>query len=91
MVIKEFGKDFNSMGGALTLSPSDIGTHNDGWTITGKIHEDYYEWVNEFKAYHSTFGNVWGDFEDRVYADSEEGFQDFYENHKPEALDYMDI
>lgn len=91
MVEKHFGTDFDSLGGALTLSPSDLGTHDDGWTVVGEIHEDYYEWVNEFKAIHPKYGKVWGDFEGTVYADSEEGFQDFYKHHTPEAWDYMDI
>ena len=91
MVKKEFGKDLNSEGGALTLSPDDLGINSDGWTITGKIYEDYYEWVNDFEAHHDKYGNVWGNFESEVYADSEEGFQDFYKNHTPEAWDYADI
>lgn len=103
MVIKkEFGKDFNSEGGALTLSTSEVTdgeeesgthqkTHKDGWTIKGEIHEDYFVWVNYFEASHPEYGRVWGDFESIVYADSEEGFKDFYEKHTPEAWDYQDI
>lgn len=91
MVIKKFGIDFNSYGGALTLNPSDLGTHKDGWTVKGEVIEDYYEWVNEFEAHHLFYGKVWGDFEDTVYADSEEGFKDFYEKHTPEEWDYQDI
>ena len=90
-VIKKFGIDFHSDSGALTLSPSDIGTHEDSWTVTGQIHEDYYEWVNDFEAEHPIYGRVWGDFEKKVYADCEEGFQDFYKNHAPSAWDYGDI
>lgn len=66
-------------------------THDDGWTVSGKIHEDYYYWVNYFEAEHPTHGKVWGDFESEVYADSEEGFEHFYKNHTPEAWDYGDI
>ena len=102
MITKKFGVDFNSEGGALTLAPSEVTdsghesgthakTHEDGWTITGKIHEDYYVWVNEFEAAHPIYGKVWGDFESEVHADSEEGFQHFHENHKPHAWDYDDI
>ena len=104
MITKKFGVDFNSDGGALTLSTgsvSDVGytsygniqqkTHPSGWTIKGEVHEDYYEWVNSFEAEHPVFGKVWGDFENEVYADSEEGFADFYKNHAPEAWDYGDI
>lgn len=59
--------------------------------IEGEVWEDYFEWVNEFQAVHADFGRVWGDFEDIVYADSEEGFNDFYKNHPPQSWDYWDI
>lgn len=105
MITKKFGKDFNSEGGALTLNPDEVcegeyevnsnkeysRTHKDGWTIKGRIHEDYYEWVNDFEAIHPKFGKVWGDFESEVYADTEEGFKDFFDKHKPEEWDYGDI
>jgi len=100
--VKVFGTDFNSVGGALTLSASEVTdgsedngkhkrTHSDGWTIEGEIHEDYFTWVNEFKAHHPMYRRVWGNFEDKVYADSEEGFKHFMTNHSPEAWDYDDI
>ena len=92
MIIKKFGIDFISPGGALTLYPSYITELNEsGWVISGTIHEDYYEWVNEFEAIHPVYGKVWGDFEIEVFADSEEGFNNFYENHPPNAWDYDDI
>lgn len=104
MVTKKFGIDFNSVGGALTLDSSEVSqhgftksgeiqqmTHEDGWTIKGIVHEDYFEWVNEFEATHPTYGKVWGDFENEVFADTEEGFNHFYQNHRPCAWDYGDI
>ena len=101
MITKKFGIDFYSSGGALTLSPGDVSngegvgedskTHENGWTISGDIYEDYYSWVNKFEAVHPELGRVWGDFEDEVYAESEAGYQDFYENFSPEAWDYQDI
>lgn len=104
MVTKKFGIDFTSDGGALTLRPSEVSdngyvgrkvvsekTHPDGWTIKGEIHEDYYEWVNSFEATHPEHGKVWGDFENEVYADNEDGYNHFYTNHTPEAWDYQDI
>jgi len=66
-------------------------THESGWTISGRLYEDYFVWVNEFEATHPFFGRVWGDFEDVVYADSEEGYADFVKNHPPEEWDYWDI
>lgn len=47
--------------------------------------------VNYFEAKHPTYGRVWGDFEDKVSADSEEGYQHFWVHHEPEAWDYWDI
>lgn len=99
---KKFGVDFNSRGGALTLDVSEVTEgneesgiyereHKDGWTIKGEIHEDYFTWVNDFEAKHNKFGKVWGNFEDIVYADSEEAFKDFYANHEPSEWDYGDI
>lgn len=103
MITKYFGKDFNSEGGALTLEVSEVTdvagiesgthslTHGDGWAISGEVREDYYTWVNDFEALHPQFGKVWGNFENEVYADSEEGFADFFAKHAPTAWDYADI
>lgn len=102
MVVKKFGIDFFSSGGALTLSASEVRagheksgthtrTHDSGWTITGEVHEDYYVWVNDFTATHPIYGSVSGDFEQEVEADSEEGFAHFWANHEPNAWDYWDI
>ena len=76
---------------ANTLYPEDLGTHPDGWTVSGDIVEDWYEWVNEFEAVHPHFGKVWGDFETAVHADSEEGFNHFVNHHPPMEWDYWDI
>lgn len=56
-----------------------------------QIHEDWYLWVNKFEATHSIYGRVWGDFEDEVFADSEDGLNHFIKNHPPEEWDYADI
>lgn len=103
-IVKRFGEDFFSEGGALTLPTTAIVdrpgvtagreytlTHKNGWTVTGVLIEDWYEWVNDFEASHPTYGRVYGNFENEVYADSEDGFQDFYENFTPDAWDYWDI
>jgi len=103
MITKKFGIDFDSVGGALTLSSGEVTDgmvesghyyqkeHDDGWIISAIAYEDYYEWVNDFKAVHPIYGKVWGDFEEEVFADSEEGYKHFYENHTPDAWDYYDI
>lgn len=66
-------------------------THEDGWTISGVVQEDWYLWVNEFEASHPIYGRVQGDFETEVLCDSEEGFAYFFEHHGPEVWDYQDI
>jgi len=102
VITKKFGVDFTSSGGALTLEAAEVSdddptsgehtkTHEDGWKITGEVFEDYYTWVNYFSAEHPTLGKVWGDFEDEVFADSEEAFADFYSKHEPSAWDYGEI
>jgi uncharacterized protein (TIGR02996 family) len=89
--IKRFGVDFDSPGGALTLGPDDIGLGRSGWLVAGEVHEDYYEWVNDFAAAHPDLGVVWGNFESSVYATSEAAYANFYAAHPPEAWDYHDI
>lgn len=76
---------------AFTLNPLDLGENDSGWTISGDIHEDWYEWVNWFEASHPDFGRVWGDYESRVWADSEKAFRHFYRCHPPQEWDYWDI
>ena len=65
--------------------------NESGWEISGEIQEDFCQWVNDFEATHPTFGKVWGNFEDKVFADSEEGYNHFIENHPPESWDYWGI
>jgi hypothetical protein len=93
MMFVKTSKELGYCGGrmALTLSPSELGVNDSGWKIEGEVHEDYYEWVNEFEAFHLDFGRVWGDFQGEVYADSEVGFEDFFKNHPPEEWDIQDI
>ena len=100
-ILKRFGTDFDSPGGALTLSSEEVSetsesgthtrTHDSGWTITGQIFEDYYVWVNDFKAHHPEYGILHGNFEDDIYCESEEAFAHFWVNHEPLAWDYHDI
>lgn len=98
MITKSFGIDSNSDDVALTLPSKAVGhephvwkIHPSGWAIRGEIKEDWSTWVNEFEAVHPQFGQVWGDFENKVYAYSEEGFNHFFDNHPPEVWDYSDI
>lgn len=98
MITKIFGKDFHSDDGALTLPGSAVGSrqnvwkiHSSGWAIRGDIQDDWATWVNYFEATHARFGKVWGDFESEVFADTEAGFSNFFDNHPPDAWDYQDI
>ena len=104
-IVKRFGVDFTSEGGALTLDAHEVTadvdmisigekqtrTHPDGWTISGVVSEAFYCWVSEFEATHPIYGRVAGNFEEEVYADSEEGFDNFMEHHAPKAWDYENI
>lgn len=92
IITKKFGVDFDSGGySALTLGVDDLGTHEDGWTITGDIVNEGKIWVSDFEATHPIYGKVWGDFQTEVFADSEEGFEHFYENHPPDVWNYQDL
>ena len=66
-------------------------TNKSGWTVTAVLQEDYYLWVNDFKATHPKYGIVEGNFENTVKATSQEAFNHFWKNHEPEAWDYWDI
>jgi hypothetical protein len=97
---KKFSLDFPHQ--ARTLDPfvvSDVKyadgehelTHDNDWTVKAVIHEDYYYWINDFKANHPKFGRVWGNFEDIVYADSEDGYNEFLKEFPYTEWDYWDI
>ena len=90
---------------AYTLYPSEVSegcytvndgnvytrTHKDGWTISGCITEDWFEWVNDFVATKSDGSFVKGNFEDEIIASSIKAVKDFLKNHTPSAWDYWDI
>jgi hypothetical protein len=65
--------------------------HEDKWMIKGNIHEDAYYWVDSFVAYHPQYRFVFGDFNDVVYASSEEGYKHFIAHHAPNTWDLGDI
>jgi hypothetical protein len=93
-ISESFVKSFDVPGHlASTLHPEDLGVHPepDGWTVTGEIQEDYYEWVNDFVATHPKYGKVEGNFESSVVATSEVAYQHFIKFHPPNDWDYWDI
>lgn len=56
---------FNS--NAITLDT--IALKSSTWEVTGKVQNDYYEWINDFYAVEKSTNNVvFGNFEDTVYA-----------------------
>ena len=82
---------FHYSDSAYTLRPEDVGKHENGWELKAIIHEDYYEWVNYFEAFHPIHGKVWGDFESEVQADSYTAIGNFLDNFEPHEWDYADI
>lgn len=77
---------------ARTLNPEDLGFHEkSGWTIEGEVHEDWYEWVNDFVAVHPVYGKIEGNFEDAVTADTQIALDHFLINHPFYEWDYYDI
>ena len=106
MLVKKFELDKSYGSPAFTLDTDTVSSgvfnqvplgveltkiHPSGWEITGVIQEDYYEWVNEFKARHNKYGYVEGDFETEVIASSHEALEHFMKHHPPVSWDYYDI
>jgi hypothetical protein len=84
---------FGMESSACTLSPNVLSIFIDDWTVTGEVHEDYFEWINEFEATHPKYGWVRGDFEKTVYASSQKAYTEFtsHEEYHPKHWDYADI
>lgn len=67
-------------------------THDDGWTIYGFIHNDWYSWVTNFGAEHEKYGRVWAhEIDDGIHADSKEAFDNFISSHPTRIFDHGDI
>jgi len=94
MIEAGYQQDFSGGRGgrdASTVYVHDLGENTSGWTIEGEVQEDYYEWVNDFQAVHPELGLVWGNYEEVVYATSQEAFDHFVEHHPSNDWDYWDI
>lgn len=89
MFKKVFKIDFKSE--ARTVNPSIIGDNPSGWYVEGEVIEDYYEWVNDFRAIHKDYGIVIGNFEKIVCATSKTAFDKFLKDHPYSHWDYYDI
>lgn len=88
---KPFDNTLHLCSPARTLCPSIVGNNESGWIVKAEVHEDYYEWVSYFEAFHPDFGIVFGDFEDVVFASSKEALKDFLSHFPYEEWDYYDI
>ena len=76
---------------AATVRVGELGLNPSGWKIDGEVHDDWFQWVNEFEATHPVFGRVWGDYEKEVFADSQEAYEHFFAHHPPNLWDYDEI
>lgn len=63
------------------------------WVVIAEEHEDYYTWINYFRAYRVDNPNyfVRGDFEQNIYAFSKEIYIDFMKYFSYTEWDYLDI
>lgn len=76
---------------ARTLDPSDLGYQDSGWIIEGEVMEDWYEWVNDFEAFHPDYGVVSGNYETSITGYSQEAVDHFMKHHPAYEWDYWDI
>jgi len=61
--------------------------HPSGWKISAKINEDYILFISDFKASHPHYGKLYGDYDKIIYAESDEAYNHFIENHPPDMHD----
>lgn len=95
-MITKSEKDFECFGQtasdeSLVIDPCYIGENDSGWVIEGDICEDWYSWVNSFKARKPGYGWVRGNFDCEVEASSERAYKDFIKYHAPHVFCYGDI
>lgn len=78
---------------ARTLEPRIGFNENTGWTVIGKVHEDYYKWINDFEAYKGKGKRYYvkGDFEDTIKTSSLKALDDFLSHYAVNEWDYYDI
>ena len=62
----------------------------NGWSMLGKVHEDYFYWIEEFTAF-KDLDIVFGNFLEKVFCSSLEALEDFLENFEVERWDFADI
>lgn len=86
-------KESNFSTQAVTLQSYCIGTHEDvNLTVYGRVHEDWYEWVNFFLCISNDGKNyIVGDFEDIIYTSSKKFYDNFINTFEVQEWDYWDI
>ena len=80
---------------AITLKTEEYCQETDfrrvnGWSMLGKVHEDYFYWIEEFVAFKG-LDMVFGNFLDKVSCDSLDALEDFLKNFEVERWDFYDI
>ena len=69
-------------------------THKNGWTISGKIVEDWVSWVPFITAFHKSHGIIYGDFSEEIIVVSDnpdEALFHFLDNNTPLVWNSYDI
>jgi hypothetical protein len=69
-------------------------THKNGWTISGKIVEDWVSWVPFITAFHKKYGVIYGDFSEEIIVvldNPDEALFHFLDNNTPLVWNSYDI
>jgi hypothetical protein len=69
-------------------------THKNGWTISGKIVEDWVSWVPFITASHKNYGIIYGDFSEEIIVVSDnpdKALFHFLDNNMPLVWSSWDI
>ena len=69
-------------------------THKNGWTISGKIVEDWVSWVPFITAFHKSRGIIYGDFSEEIIVVSDnpdKALLHFLDNNMPLVWTSWDI
>jgi hypothetical protein len=64
------------------MYPENYISGNYWWYSSGRL----VSLVKHFDTEHPKYGRVWGNFEDIVFADSNEAYNHFYKCHRPKYI-----
>jgi hypothetical protein len=65
-------------------------THTSGWTISGKIQVDHFEWVSVFTAIHPQWGKIVADLDEQIEVESAEAYEHFFANHPTYVINWLE-